>query len=66
MLGTSFALVTTQLALVMPVDTGSAPAPVADATKMAAAALIVGTAVYIGNIILSFWLPEPQQDELPE
>ncbi len=66
MLGTSFAMVTTQLALIMPVNTDSSPAPVADATKMAAAALAVGTAVYLGNIILSFWLPEPQHDELPE
>jgi hypothetical protein len=54
------------LALVMPVDTGSAPANIADATKMAAAATLVGTTVYVANIILSFWLPEPQQDQLPD
>ena len=66
MLGTSFAMVTSQLALVMPVETGSAPPAVADALKMAAAATFVGTAVYICNIILSFWLPEPPHAELPE
>jgi hypothetical protein len=66
MLGTSFALVTSQLALVMPVETGAAPPAVADALKMAAAATFVGTAVYICNIILSFWLPEPPHAELPE
>jgi hypothetical protein len=66
MIGTSFAMVTSQLALVMPVDTGSAPANIADATKMAAAATLVGTTVYVANIILSFWLPEPQQDQLPD
>jgi MFS family permease len=66
MLGTSFAMVTSQLALVMPVSTGSAPAAVADAMKMAAAATLVGTAVYVINIVLSFWLPEPQHEELPE
>ena len=28
--------------------------------KMAAAALAVGTFAYVANIVLSFWLPEPQ------
>ncbi len=58
MIGTSFALVTSELALVMPGDS--------DAVKMAAAAAAVGTFVYVANIILSCWLPEPQQAELPE
>jgi hypothetical protein len=58
MIGTSFALVTSELALVMPGET--------DAVKMAAAATAVGTFVYIANIVLSFWLPEPQHAELPE
>jgi hypothetical protein len=66
MIGTSFAMLTSQLALRMPVDTGTAPPPVADAMKMAAAATVVVTAVYVVNIILSFWLPEPPHDELPE
>jgi MFS family permease len=66
MLGTSFAMVTSQLALRMPVDTGAAPPAVADSMKVAAAAMAVGTAVYIANIILSFWLPEPQHAELPD
>jgi MFS family permease len=58
MIGTSFALVTSELALVMPGDT--------DAVKVATAAAAVGTFVYIANIILSFWLPEPQHAELPD
>jgi hypothetical protein len=66
MIGTSFAMVTSQLALRMPVETGGATPAVADAMKMAAAATVVGTGVYLINILLSFWLPEPQQDELPE
>jgi hypothetical protein len=58
MLGTSFALITSELALVMPGAT--------DPLKMAAAATAVGTFVYVANIILSFWLPEPQHAELPD
>ena len=48
MFGTSFALVATELALVMPGAT--------DAVKMAAAAAAVGTFAYVANILLSFWL----------
>jgi MFS family permease len=66
MIGTSFAMLTSQLALRMPIDTGTATPNVADALKMAAAATLVGTSVYIVNILLSFWLPEPQHDELPD
>jgi hypothetical protein len=33
---------------------------------MAAAATLVGTGVYVVNIILSFWLPEPRSEELPD
>ncbi len=58
MLGTSFALIVSELALVMPGAT--------DPVKMAAAATAVGTFVYAANVILSFWLPEPEQAELPE
>jgi hypothetical protein len=58
MIGTSFALVTSELALVMPGET--------DALKMAAAAAVVGTFVYVANIVLSYWLPEPQHAELPD
>ncbi len=56
MIGTSFALVTSELALLMPGGT--------DAVKMASAAAVVGTSVYVINLILSFWLPEPQQAQL--
>jgi hypothetical protein len=58
MIGTSFALVTSELALAMPGDT--------DAVKMAAAATAVGTFVYVANLLLSFWLPEPPRDLLPD
>ncbi len=56
MIGTSFALVATGLALVMPGKT--------DGVKMAAAAAAVGTFLYLANLILSFWLPEPEHAEL--
>jgi hypothetical protein len=58
MIGTSFALVTSELALLMPGTT--------DGVKMASAAAVVGTSVYVVNLILSFWLPEPQQAQLPD
>jgi MFS family permease len=66
MIGTSFAMLTSQLALVMPVGSDAPNPAISDALKVAAAATLVGTAVYVVNIILSFWLPEPQHDELPE
>ncbi len=34
--------------------------------KLAYTAAAIGTAVYLGNILLSFWLPEPQHAELPD
>jgi MFS family permease len=58
MIGTSFALVTSLLSTVMPAET--------DPMKMAMAATLVGTTVYVANIILSCWLPEPEHDTLPE
>jgi MFS family permease len=58
MIGTSFALLATELALLMPGTT--------DAVKMAAAAAAVGTFAYVANILLSFWLPEPQHAELDQ
>jgi MFS family permease len=56
MAGTSAALVTTQLAKLMP---GASPA-----TKLAYAAAAVGLSVYALGLILSFWLPEPQEKEM--
>jgi hypothetical protein len=58
MIGTSFALITTELALVMP--------GASDAVRMAAAATAVGTFAYLANLVLSFYLPEPAHAELPE
>ena len=58
MIGTSAALVTTQLVPHMP--GGSAPA------QLAYACAFVGTTVYIIGFAASFWLPEPNKDELPE
>ena len=58
MIGTSAALVTTQLVQFMP----GATAP----TRLAYACALVGTSVYAIGFITSFWLPEPRRGELPE
>jgi MFS family permease len=58
MIGTSAALLTTQLANVM---TGSTPF-----TKLAYSASAVALLVYAVGFLSSFWLPEPQRDTLPE
>jgi len=58
MIGTSAALVTTQLANVMP----AAAAP----TRLAYAAALVGTCGYVIGLIASAWLPEPTREELPD
>lgn len=58
MLGTMAALVTTQLVDLVP---GGTP-PI----RLAHAAAIVGTIVYVAGFAASFWLPEPQKEELPE
>ncbi len=58
MIGTSFALATTTLANHTP---GAYPA-----AKLAFAAGIVGTFVYVIGVIASRWLPEPAQEKLPE
>lgn len=58
MIGTSAALITTNLVASMP--GGTAP------TKLAYAAAVVGTAAYVIGFIASFWLPEPTQEQLPE
>jgi hypothetical protein len=34
--------------------------------KLAYAAALVGTSVYVIGFIASFWLPEPKREELPE
>ncbi|HKY06483.1 MAG TPA: MFS transporter, partial [Blastocatellia bacterium] len=58
MVGTSAALVTTQLANLMPGASAS--------IKFAYAAAAVGFAVYAIGFTASFWLPEPKQEKLPE
>jgi hypothetical protein len=58
MVGTSAALLTTQLANVMP----GASAP----TKLAYASALVGTLAYVLGLLASFWLPEPKKEELPD
>jgi sugar phosphate permease len=58
MIGASAPLLTTQLVAMAP---GGAPA-----TKLAYAAAGVAFLVYAGNLILSFFLPEPKQEKLPE
>ena len=58
MLGTSFAYVTT--AIVAPLMSGSA------AAQLASAAGFVALFVYVCGFALSFVLPEPESEELPE
>ena len=58
MVGTSSALLTTQLVAFMP---GAAPA-----LKLAYACALVGTATYLIGFAASYWLPEPKREELPE
>ena len=58
MIGTMGALVTTSLVTSMP--GGSVP------IRLAYAAAIVGTTAYVIGVIASFWLPEPQQEALPD
>jgi MFS family permease len=58
MIGTSAALVTTQLVAAMP----GQGIPV----QLAYASAIVGTAVYVIGFTASFWLPEPKREELPD
>ena len=58
MIGTSAALLTTQLVPMMP---GAAAA-----TKLAYASALVGTAAYIIGVTASFWLPEPKREDLPD
>jgi hypothetical protein len=57
MLGTSFAFVTTTIASNMP----GAPHG-----QLAKAAAIVAAVVYVGGVALSFVLPEPRSEQLPE
>jgi MFS family permease len=57
MLGTSAALVTTQLASVTPGANATA--------QLAYAAASVGLLVYLIALIASFWLPEPESAQLP-
>jgi MFS family permease len=56
MIGTSAAIVTTQLANILP---GAAAA-----TRLAMAAGLVATTVYVVALTASFWLPEPPREEL--
>ena len=58
MLGTGFAFVTTQLTNVMP---GATPP-----TRLAYAAAIVGFTVYLVGYLVSWLLPEPKGEALPE
>jgi hypothetical protein len=58
MVGTSAALITTNIVASMP---GATPP-----TRLAHAAAIVGTAAYVIGFIASFWLPEPTKSALPE
>jgi MFS family permease len=58
LVGTSFAWITATLA----VTSDRAFAPI----KVALVAAVVAFSVYLIGFIASFWLPEPQQEELPD
>jgi hypothetical protein len=58
MIGTSAALLTTSIVASMP---GATPV-----TRLAYAAALVGTTVFVIGFIASFWLPEPGKEDLPE
>ena len=58
MIGTSFAMVTTQLTNIMP---GESPTE-----QLAYASAAVGLFVYVVGFTASFWLPEPESDALPD
>ena len=58
MIGTSAAIIVTQLANVLPGT--SAP------TRLAHAAAFVATAAYAIALVASFWLPEPAHEQLPD
>jgi len=58
MIGTSAALITTNLVASMP---GASPS-----IKLAYAAAAVGTGAYVIGFIASFWLPEPGKEDLPD
>jgi MFS family permease len=58
MIGTSAALLTTQLTNFMP----GASVPI----KLAYASALVGTGAYVLGLVASFWLPEPKREELPD
>jgi len=58
MIGTSAALLTTQLVSSMP----GALLP----TRLAYASALVGTTAYVIAVVASLWLPEPAREELPD
>jgi len=58
MIGTSAALLTTNLVASMP---GASPS-----IKLAYAAAAVGTGAYVIGFIASWWLPEPTKEDLPD
>ena len=60
LIGTSFAWVTNVYVFGLLSDTIPAP------TRLAYAATIVGTSVYLLGLIASFWLPEPKEGEFDE
>jgi sugar phosphate permease len=58
MLGTFAALVTSQLSLAMPGATAG--------EQRANAAALVSAVAIVAAIVITFWLPEPKQEELPD
>jgi len=66
MIGTSAAIVTTQLANAVPAGlVGMAEGAGAASARLALAAGLVATAAYVVGLVASFWLPEPSGEDLP-
>jgi hypothetical protein len=58
LVGTSFAWVTATLSITA--DRALAPG------RIAMVAAVIGFSVYLVGLIASFWLPEPEEEKLPE
>jgi len=67
MIGTSAAIITTQLANVVPAGLVgmTVEGPGAAAARLALAAGLVATTAYVVGLVASFWLPEPAGEDLP-
>ncbi|VTS02399.1 MFS transporter [Tuwongella immobilis] len=66
MIGTSFAAISTVLASSLTVSTPGVPPPVASAAGLAMASACVAGFLYLVVVVLTFVMPEPESQELPD